>query len=997
MHYFTKATEQNEFPAAADPDRARLGLELWREAARKTGDSELAFFAEEVAENAQGRRILEAIFGNSPFLTQCATSDLPFSRTLLMEGPEKAYAAVMDEIEGLRRQPIAETDLMRILRHQKRRVSLTVALADISGAWAVPQVTHALSDFADRVLGCAARHLLRESAAAGSFSLSDPEDPELGSGLIILALGKLGGRELNYSSDIDLIVFYDDERIKTDKPDTIQNSFVRLTRGLVSILEQRTKDGYVFRTDLRLRPDPGSTPPAISAIAAETYYESLGQNWERAAMIKARPVAGDIEAGYEFLHRLRPFIWRKNLDFAAIQDIHSIKRQINANRGGASIAVLGHNLKLGRGGIREIEFFAQTQQLIWGGRIPELRAGTTESALRALADQGQVAEETANSLIESYRYLRRAEHRLQMINDEQTHTLPPTEDKLREFSVFLGYANTDLFSQELMSVLKNVESHYAHLFEDAPALTSAGGSAGNLVFTGGDVDPETIETLTKLGFKNPETVDGVVRGWHHGRVRAVRSARARELLTELMPVLLEELSRTADPDNALLNFNDFLAGLPAGVQLFSMFHSNPHLLELVAQIMGVAPRLAERLSRRPMLLESVLTQDFMDPPPDRDALRDELEKMLEQADNIEDVLDLSRRWANDRKFQIGVQRLRGTLPANEGMRALSNIADVAILCLYPRMESEFARHHGRIPHSGMAVVALGKLGGQEMTPSSDLDLIFIYTLTHDADLSEGKKPLPASQYFARLSQRLINSLTAITAEGQLYQVDMRLRPSGSAGPIASSLDAFVQYNRSDAWTWEHMALTRARIITGPPALSEKIEGVIRDILSQPRDPDMLTHDVAHMRERIDKERHTDLIWNIKYLRGGLVDIEFIAQYLQLKHAHHHPEILSANTKTALQQIGEANLIDASVCRDLMEAIDLWQPLQAILRLTLARDFNEEREQNIPEALQSLLSEIGGVSNYDELKDKISKTAAKVHGHFQDLIGEPGDHSNNLQT
>jgi glutamate-ammonia-ligase adenylyltransferase len=370
-----------------------------------------------------------------------------------------------------------------------------------------------------------------------------------------------------------------------------------------------------------------------------------------------------------------------------------------------------------------------------------------------------------------------------------------------------------------------------------------------------------------------------------------------------------------------------------------------------------------------------------------------LEKILEQADNIEAVLDLSRRWASDRKFQIGVQRLRGSLPAEDGARSLSNIADAAISSLYPRMEAEFARHHGRIPDSGMAVVALGKLGGREMTPSSDLDMIFIYTLPPDALHSDGEKPLPASQYFARLSQRLINSLTAMTAEGRLYPVDMRLRPSGSAGPIASSLDSFVQYNRTEAWTWEHMALTRARVITASPALSEKIEGVIRDILTGPRDPDGVVGDVADMRQRIDKEHHTDFLWNLKYLRGGLIDIEFIAQYLQLRHAHQHPEILSSNTRTALRRIGEAKLIAAPQCRELIEAIDLWQPLQAILRLTMARDFDRAREKNIPEALQAVLAEIGGAADYEHLKDKIRHTAANVYGHFQTLIETPGNRKN----
>ncbi len=527
-------------------------------------------------------------------------------------------------------------------------------------------------------------------------------------------MGKLGSRELNYSSDIDLIVLYDPERFRTPNPDARAREAIRLTRGLVRLIADHTRDGYVFRTDLRLRPDPGATPIAVSVLAAEEYYETLGQNWERAALIKARPVAGDREAGLAFLRWLVPFIWRKNLDFAAIQDIHSIKRQINAHRGGSRIAIAGHNIKLGRGGIREIEFFAQTQQLIWGGRIPSVRASGTVDALAALARAGKIGGGVATDLTQAYRFLRRVEHRLQMIDDAQTHTLPQDPDRLAALAIFLGYADVATFKAELLATLRRVENYYAELFEDAPALALPGDVGGNLVFTGSEADPDTLRTLERLGFGNVQVVDAAVRGWHHGRCRAMRSTRARELLTELMPHLLKALAEKPDPDAAFLAFDRFLNGLPAGVQLFSMFYANPPLLGLVTDILGVAPALADHLARRPSVLESVLSApDFFQPPPSLGDLVEELRLIMDQARHAEDLLDLSRRWANDRRFQVGVQSLKGLIDTTQATVAWTRVAEASLTCLLPRVEAEFAagarpdfrlwygdRRHGQARRSG---------------------------------------------------------------------------------------------------------------------------------------------------------------------------------------------------------------------------------------------------------------------------------------------------------
>ena len=600
-------------PQPADARRLALGFEAWNEALALAQGNPASDLARQWSAAGAGKRLLASIFGNSPFLSGVAVKEWAFLTRLVEEGPDPLFAEIAASVEKTEDLGEDTAAVMRRLRIAKRRVALVAALAELAGVWSLEQQTAALSRFAEAALGAALRHLLREAARKGLITLTDADQPEQDSGLIVLGIGKLGGYELNYSSDIDLIILYDPASARVSARDGVQSFFVRLTRELVRILEAYTGDGYSFRTDLRLRPDPASTPLAMSVPAALAYYESVGQNWERAALIKARPVAGDRAAARRFLRELQPFIWRKNLDFAAIQDIHSIKRQINAHRGGGRIAVEGHDIKTGRGGIREIEFFAQTQQLIWGGRLQELRVGPTCEALRRLAAAGRIDPATAAQLIDDYRFLRRLEHRLQMVDDAQTHTLPSDRAGIERIAVFLGYSETEAFVADLRAHLASVERHYAELFEQAPTLAGP----GNLVFTGADDDPETLRTLSQLGFAEPAAVSALVRSWHHGRLRATRSQRAREILTELVPELLRIFGATPHPDAALRRFDQFLSHLPAGVQLFSLFHANPGLLALVAEIMAGAPRLAEHLAQHPALLDSVLTQGFFAPPPDR--------------------------------------------------------------------------------------------------------------------------------------------------------------------------------------------------------------------------------------------------------------------------------------------------------------------------------------------------------------------------------------------
>lgn len=982
-------TVNTPLPCGANPEKYEVALLHWQEACERIDDTEHRAIATNLIKDELAQKIFHAIFGNSPFLTHCIIKDIPFCVTLMSQGPDKTFQQLMNDLKAFWDIQPERDAMARQLRITKRKAALTIALADICRVWDIFQVTDALTTLAETSLDYACGTLLREGHHRGYFQLPDPDkNPQKNSGLIVLGMGKLGGRELNYSSDVDIIVLFDTDIIQTDDPWDLQKNMVRLTKQLVQMMDERTADGYVFRTDLRLRPDPGSTPLAISVLAAETYYESIGQNWERAAMIKARPVAGDIEAGYAFLDILRPYMWRKYMDFAAIQDIHAIKRQINAHKGGHHIALNGHNVKLGHGGIREIEFYAQTQQLIWGGRNADVRIAPTCKALQALVDAEQVDQKICDDLIESYQYLRMVEHRIQMTNDEQTHAIPEHDDDVERLAIFLGYDNKDSFAKDFIPHLERVETYYAELFEESCETNNHVEETGNLVFTGGEPDPATLKYLTSLGFEDAAFVDTSVRGWHHARYRATRSRRSREILTDLMPTLIHALAATAEPDMAFRRFDDFLSKLPSGVQLFSMFQVNPQLLDLVAEVMGEAPRLAEHLARNSNLLEYVLTPDFFTPLPDLDELREDLHKTLEQARDFQDILDLSRRWANDRKFQVGVQTLRQIISIKESGLAQTHIAEAIIQEILPCVIDELAHKHGIIEEGEICIVGLGKAGSRDMTATSDLDLVFIYEAPEDSIGSNGERSLSVAQYYARLSQRFINALTAPTGDGMLYEVDMRLRPSGNSGPIASSIGSFIRYHNESAWTWEHMALTRARVIYGTERLSQKVQKAVQDILCQSRNNDKLLFDVADMRNRMDKEHHTDIVWEIKQYRGGIVDIDFIAQYLQLRHASEHPSILQNNTIEVLHKARDLDILDEAIANDLINAIELWNIIQGYLRLTVAAELKKKDGADLPHALKDDLVQACGEPSFEILYERMTNAASLVLKHYKQLIDAP---------
>ncbi|RUV53941.1 bifunctional [glutamine synthetase] adenylyltransferase/[glutamine synthetase]-adenylyl-L-tyrosine phosphorylase [Mesorhizobium sp. M5C.F.Ca.IN.020.29.1.1] len=961
--------------APLDQNRARRELSEITSASQEDGLTRLAKF---LAGKGASQEFLAAVFDLSPFLRGTVRRRPQILDALFDETVETRLAMIGAAIDkAARAEGISENSLMMELRQWKAEAHILIALADLSGEAETAITVRRLSDLADACTRAAVDFLLRDAHGQGKLKLPDAEDPARRSGWILLGMGKLGAHELNFSSDIDLVVFFDPQAPAVVDPLDATELFSRLTRRLVRILQDRTEHGYVFRTDLRLRPDPGSTPLAIPVEAALRYYEARGQNWERAAMIKARPVAGDLAAGAAFLKDLQPYIWRKYMDYAAIADVHSIKRQIHAHKGHGEIAVKGHNVKLGRGGIREIEFFVQTQQLIAGGRFPELRGRETVPMLGQLAARGWITADARDALARQYWFLRRVEHAVQMVADEQIHILPEDDEGLERIARMLGFADAAVFAEAFRAALHQVERHYAALFETAPEL-SAG--IGNLVFTGDVDDPDTLQTLQRLGFQRASDICRVIRGWHFGRYRVTQSAEARERLTELTPALLQSFGQTRRADEALMRLDEFLAGLPAGIQLFSLLQSNPALLKLLATIMGAAPRLAAIITRRPHVFDGLLDPALLTELPDRAYLSGRLAAFLEGDRDYEDVLDRLRIFASEQKFLIGVRLLAGSIDPARAGRAFSDLADLTIEAALQAVIAEFALRHGRIAGGTVALLGMGKLGSRELTAGSDVDLILLYDHDTDAEESDGDKPLAPSHYYSRMTQRLISAVSAPTAEGVLYEPDLRLRPSGNKGPVATHVDAFKKYQRKDAWTWEHMALSRARAIGGDQTLCTEAEAEVAAVLALPRDSPKVMAEASEMRTMIEKEKPPRDLWDIKLIPGGLIDLEFIAQVA----------VITGKVEAGRRITGTAEVLsrlapdfaEVQVRQELCDAYALYLALTQMTRLCITGVFERD---DVPPGLSDLLLAVTDLPDFGVLEAHLKETSQKVRKDFDLLL------------
>lgn len=791
--------------------------------------------------------LLRGAGGSSPYLKLLIERE----RGWLEEACADPEGALDAELEACR--ACAHDKVSAVLRRGKRRIALIAALCDLGGVWPLAQVTGTLTRFADLAVEKSLKAALAPELRRGKIPGATEDDLETAAGMFVLAMGKMGAFELNYSSDIDLICLFDDQRY--DKADYFEarTGFVKATRKMCRTLSDVTGDGYVFRTDLRLRPDPSVTPVCLAMSAAERYYESLGRAWERAAHVKARPCAGNFAAGDGYLKDLKPFVWRKHLDFTAIQDAHDMRLRIREHNGFfGPITLNGHNMKLGRGGIREIEFFTQTRQIIAGGRDPALRLRGTEETLAVLADKGWVPKEAAETLTENYKFHREVEHRLQMIADAQTHNLPTTPEGFARLAALMGRDETGL-KQELADRLETVHGLIESFFEPQKAAANP-------------VEQSGLESSP------------IPERWPN--YPALRSERAVEIFNRLKPEILLRLARAAKPEEALLAFDGFLAGLPAGVQLFSLFEANPQLIELLVEIASVSPDLAKYLSRNSAVFDAVIVGDFFAPWPGTAALLEDLTKQLNAEPDYERKLDLSRRWRKEWHFRIGVHLLRGLMSPLEAGTAYSELAEACIAGVWPEVQTEFARKHGPLPGRGAIVLGMGSLGAGRLHAHSDLDVIVIY----DADgveASEGARSLPTRTYYTRLTQSLITAVTAPMAEGKLYEMDMRLRPSGKKGPLAVSWNAYQTYQKDEAWTWEHMALTRARVIGDQGPLAKDVALFRTVLLAQPRDVTKALGDLADMRARIQSAKGMPTKWDAKLGAGRMQDIELFSQVLSL--------------------------------------------------------------------------------------------------------------------
>ncbi|GHC69226.1 bifunctional [glutamine synthetase] adenylyltransferase/[glutamine synthetase]-adenylyl-L-tyrosine phosphorylase [Limoniibacter endophyticus] len=919
-------------------------------------------------------RFIEALFDLSPFMRDSVRRRPQTLEALFDLSVEERLAQLRAELE---RVGFAETekDVMRLLRQLKAQAHFLIALDDIANN-VEPQVTvERLSDLASACVNATVNFLLREAHGRGKIALPDESQPGRGSGWIVLAMGKLGARELNFSSDIDLISFLDPDAPAILDRMEAGDLFSKLTQRMMRILQDRTEHGYVFRTDLRLRPDPGSTPLCIPVGAALVYYESRGQNWERAAMIKACAIAGDIKAGEAFLRELQPYVWRKYLDYAAIADVHSIKRQIHAHKGHGAVAVKGHNVKLGRGGIREIEFFVQTQQLIAGGRVPELRGKKTVEVLAELEKRKWIDADTRDEMTAAYWFLRKVENAIQMVNDEQTHLMPTDDEGVERIARLVG--ETDFVSR-FTTILQTVEKHYAELFETAPSLSSG---IGNLVFTGDEDDPDTLNTLASLGFKRPSDIARIIRVWHFGRYRSTRSAEARERLTELTPALLKAFGETRRADEAVLRLDSLLQGLPAGIQLFSLLHSNPGLLQLLATIMGSAPRLADIVTKRPHVFDGLLDPAILSELPDRDYLASRLEAFLGNAPIYEERLNRLRIFAAEQKFLIGIRLLTGTIDGARAGAAFSDLADLTIGTALEAVIEEMETRHGRVRGSAIALLCMGKLGSRELSAGSDVDLILLYDHDPEADESDGEKPLASSQYFARLTQRLIAAVSAPTAEGVLYEIDLRLRPSGNKGPVATHIDSFRRYQASEAWTWEHMALTRARAIAGDLEFCAKVEADVRKIVSAKHDAAKVRADAAEMRALLEEEKPAKNRWDLKLAKGGLIDLEFIAQVARLT-AKVPAATETTSTVEILSQL-QGGAATPQMADELAAAHRLYTGISQMIALCLTGPLDPD---DIPPGLADRLLAVGDAPDMAVLEAQIDEAMTMVRDGFEKLVG-----------
>ena len=867
---------------------------------------------------ADGRRnALDRASDHSPFLREAIQARADVAQCFLEQGP-LAAAALASGTDG--------DTLDSRLRRQRLGLALAVALGDLSGELDLEQVTGLLSDFADRAIDESVRAAILERVP----------DAEPG-GFAVIAMGKLGSSELNYSSDVDLLLLFDPERLPRRERDDPADAAVRIGRRMIELLQKRTEDGYVQRVDLRLRPSPEVTPIALPVNAAISHYESSALPWERAAFIRARAAAGDIALGKRFLGAIQPFVWRRSLDFGVIDEVRQISARIRDHFAQGSNIGPGYDLKRGRGGIREVEFFVQIQQMIHGGRDASLRAPATLDAIAALLGAEHLEGEVAAALAHAYRLFRTVEHRVQMIDDAQTHLLPADSKALDNVAELHGLAN----GSALLDLLRPHVEQAGIIFDSLAPDTNA--SLSN--------DPDILkEELRSLGFVDPESASRHVADWRSGKARSLRSPPAQQAFEAMLPGLMRAIASGADPNHALNRLGDIVERLSSGVNFFRLLEARPPLARLLAKVLAHAPALADQLARRPELFEGLFDASCFAMPASAEEFAGQLKRVM--GDHPYDVaLDRARRLVNERRFALGVQlidRRRDPLEVTEGY---ARVAEGTLIALGEAALVEFQEAHGTIPDSELVILGLGRLGGHSLTHASDLDLIYLHTAPPDLR-SDGTKPLGPNDYFNRLASRVTAAMSVPTAAGPLYEVDARLRPQGAKGMLVVPLEGFERYQREEAWTWEHMALCRARPVFGSPAGRERASAAIGEILRMPHDPSKVLADAVKMRADMERHKPPQSALDVKLGSGGLVDLEFAIHVLQLtKHVG-----LSTRLEVALEELAAESLVEANI----VDALKLLSRMLVMMRLVAPGEVKPTADT------WHLVAEACGAGSWDEL-------------------------------
>jgi glutamate-ammonia-ligase adenylyltransferase len=807
-----------------------------------------------------------------------AATTRPELLTIFLEQGSGAAVTAAVAGEGL---PVAAE-----LRRQKQGLALAVALGDLAGELSLEAVTAALSAFAD--------HAIDRAIAEALLERSPEQEIQ---GFAAIALGKLGSRELNYSSDVDLLLLYDPDKLPRHSRHDPGEVAVRIGRRVVELLQARTEHGYAARVDLRLRPSPEATPIALSINAAISYYESSALAWERAAFIRSRAAAGDKEVGQRFLDAISPFIWRRSLDFGAIDEIRQVSVRIRDHYEQVQAFGPGFDLKRGRGGIREAEFYTQVQQLIHGGREPALRVPATLEALDALVTAGHMSRDAAEAIGGAYRCLRTIEHRAQMIADQQTHRLPAAAAELDAVAQLHGLQS----GRDLLAALEPHVTAVGERFDVLVSETSDCLSSDPLILR---------KELQKLGFTAVEQPAARIADWRSGRARALRSPAAQSAFEAMLPTMMRAIAAGPDPNHALNRFADIVERLSSGVNLFRLLEARPLLARDLALILSHAPVLADQLSRRPDLLDGLIDQSSFELPASAEAVAERLRSAM--ADQPYDgALDRARRIVNERRFALGVQLIAGRGDALDVARGYSDVAEGTIIALADAAEAEFRQTHGTIEGGELLLLGLGRLAGQSLTHVSDLDIIYIFDAPQGSK-SNGRRSLSATDYFNRLANRITAALSVPTAAGPLYDVDTRLRPQGTKGMLAVSLEGFVEYQRNEAWTWEHMALCRSRPVRGSWAGRARLAAVVEGSLRAPHDSVKVRTDASRMRTEMARHKPPSGPLDIKLGPGGLVDLEFAIHTLQLTFG----EGLDPRLERAIAGLAEAGLVDSSFDADL---------------------------------------------------------------------------------